>query len=250
MTACELAAFYPEAYWGEEQEPSESWIRRSQSERVRLLSKWGLGGGRILDVGCGSGFFLRALDAGTWDRFGVEIGTAAAKLASQALGADRVFRGTLAQARLDDETFDVITYWSSLEHTNDPRANLLEARRVVRTGGTIIVQVPNVASYQARLFGPDWFALDVPRHRYHFTKRTLDLLMAECGFRPDRVTFYSKNHNAHSLKHSFKTWLFKGGRSALGVGSYYAAAWLAKPVDLVMSALDEGATLTVAARAV
>src|SRR5262245_52690013 len=56
----ELSSFYPEDYWGASAAPSNSWIRHSQKEKVQFLGSCGLDGGRILDVGCGSGFFLRA----------------------------------------------------------------------------------------------------------------------------------------------------------------------------------------------
>ena len=90
MTEAELAGFYPKDYWGSDGQPTEDWIRESQSEKTRFLASCGLPQGRILDVGCGSGFFLRALDPRKWDRFGVETGgaAAAAHQEQQAAGDD------------------------------------------------------------------------------------------------------------------------------------------------------------------
>lgn len=249
MGEAELAACYPADYWGGP-EPSQEWIVSSQFEKTRFLSRAGLSTGRILDVGCGSGFFLRALDPKKWDRYGVELGDVAAEATERALGAGRLFQGTLTKATWTDSSFDVVTFWSALEHTNEPRANLREARRIISTGGSLIVQVPNAASYQARFFGGDWFALDAPRHRYHFTLRTLDRLLSESGFQIYDKTYFSKAHNSHALRQSLKATLVGRDTNAARRALFYLSIPLIKPFDCAMSAIGKGATLTVAARAV
>jgi 2-polyprenyl-3-methyl-5-hydroxy-6-metoxy-1,4-benzoquinol methylase len=249
MTDQELSAFYPADYWGQSSEPSEAWIRSSQSDKLEFFRLCSLREGRILDVGCGSGWFLRTLDSGSWDRFGVETGKEAGSVAALSLGADH-FSGTgLLQAALPDAHFDVITFWSALEHMNAPRANLLEARRIVKKGGTIIVQVPNAAGYQARLFKGKWFALDVPRHRYHFSPKALERLLTQTGFKSYHATTFSRVHNAHALRQSLKSTL--GAATSWGGYLLFCMAIpLIKPADWLMTPLAGGATLTVAARAI
>jgi SAM-dependent methyltransferase len=248
MTETELAEFYPDEYWGAS-EPSESWISSSQFEKTRFLARCTHGGGRILDIGCGSGFFLRALDGNKWDRFGVEIGKAASEQAARALGHDHIKAGTLIEAGFADSFFDVVTLWSALEHTNEPRVNLIEARRVLKPGGTLIVQVPNAASYQARWFKSFWFALDAPRHRYHFSANGLDRLLSESRFAPYRRTFLSRAHNSHALRQSLKASLQRPGSPGFRRALFYLTIPLIKPFDLAMTVLGGGATMTIAARA-
>lgn len=250
MSDSELASFYPDDYWGDRAEPTQEWIESSQSEKTRFLSRCGLAGGMILDVGCGSGFFLRALDSATWNRFGVETGASAATAAERAIGSGRIFKGTLIGSMWADSNFDVVTFWSALEHTNEPRSNLTEARRIIKRDGFLIVQLPNAASYQAQVFRGDWFALDAPRHRYHFTRLTLDRLLKETGFETYRVTFFSKSHNSHALRQSLKSKLAGPGSGAVDRALFYLSIPLMRPFDELMSALGKGATLTVAARAV
>src|SRR5688572_17598460 len=72
MSEGELTKFYPNDYWGGV--PSEKWILSSQSDKTDFVKRCQLEGGRILDVGCGAGFFLRALPAKQWTGYGVEIG--------------------------------------------------------------------------------------------------------------------------------------------------------------------------------
>jgi SAM-dependent methyltransferase len=249
MSEAELAGYYADDYWGGA-EPSEKWIASSQSEKTSFLSRCGLSGGRILDVGCGSGFFLRALASKSWDRFGVELSPVAAEGVVRSLGSGHVFSGTLIQSKWADSSFDVVTFWSALEHTNEPRANLREARRIIKTGGSLIVQLPNAASYQARFFGGDWFALDAPRHRYHFTLSTLDRLFSETGFQIYYKSYYSRAHNSHALRQSLKSRLASQKSNALNRALFYLSIPLIKPFDWAMTAMNQGATLTVAARAV
>ena len=249
MSEAELAGYYPDDYWGGP-EPSDKWIADSQSEKTSFLSRCGLASGRILDVGCGSGFFLRALDPKSWDRFGVELSETAAEAVERALGSGHVFSGTLTRSTWAASSFDVVTFWSALEHTNEPRAHLREARRIIKSGGSLIVQLPNVASYQARFFGGDWFHLDAPRHRYHFTLNTLDRLLSESGFQIYEKSYFSMAHNSHALRQSLKTTLVSRDSSVLNRALFLLSIPLIKPFDWAMTAKGDGATLTVGARAV
>jgi ubiquinone/menaquinone biosynthesis C-methylase UbiE len=190
------------------------------------------------------------LDPEKWERFGVETGESACRAARESLGNDRVSGGTLTDARWPEGAFDVITFWSALEHMNHPRASLVEARRIIKTGGSLIVQVPNAGSYQARWFTADWFALDAPRHRYHFDLPILNRLLADSGFKVNRTSYFSKAHNAHALKQSLKLKFNSEGSSIFARACFYLALPLIKPFDYAMSALGQGATLTVCARAV
>ena len=249
MSEVELGRFYPDDYWGMP-EPTDDWISFSQSDKVQFVKQCGLSGGRILDVGCGAGFFLRALDVRTWDRFGVEVSGVASRKAEAKIGTGHVVTGTLTGSSWDDSRFDVITFWSALEHTNEPRTNLQKARRLLKTGGTLIVQLPNAASYQAWLFKGNWIALDAPRHRYHFTPTILERLLSETGFQVYRTAYFSKAHNSHALRQSLRLTLGTTNSSTLSLVRFYLSLAVIKPIDSVMSAFGSGATLTLAARAV
>lgn len=253
MSAAELARYYPQEYWGGV--PTARWIRSSQADKTAFVRACNLAGGRILDVGCGAGFFLSALVADSttattrpaWQVCGVEIGEDAAQAAKQLLATDDILTGTLLDAAFADASFDVVTFWSSLEHTNEPRTNLLEARRVLRPGGSLIVQVPNAASYQAAHFQGDWFALDAPRHRYHFTPTSLKRLLDDTGFALYRTTSHSRAHNAHALRQSLKARLWR--RSPLHRAAFLVSLPFLKPLDFLLSSAERGATMTVAALA-
>ena len=241
-TERELARYYPDEYWGESAEPSSEWLARTQLEKTSTVERHRPGGGRILDVGCGAGFFLRALDAARWDRWGVEISSRSAAAAARHVGEGRVTVGRLADAPHDASSFDVVAFWASLEHVSAPRGDLERAKEILVPGGLVVVQVPNIESYQARRLGGDWFALDLPRHRTHFGPKTLARLLAETGFDLVETRFRSETHDPHALKQSLKSRLVRRP-APLGRLRYYAAAPFLKLVDRVAG----GATLTVVA---
>lgn len=146
--------------------------------------------GEILDVGCGSGEFLLGLREAGWTCYGIEP-DAAAVAAAQAAGILGVQEGDLLEAAFPSARFDAVRFWHSLEHVPAPRAQLAEARRILRPGGALIVGVPNFGSLGSRLARERWFNLDVPRHLWHFEPSTLRRLATGCGFEVRRLRLMS-----------------------------------------------------------
>ena len=81
-----------------------------------------------------------------------------------------------------NEKFDCITFWHSLEHMEDIKATLFSIARILDTEGHLIIAVPNSDSLQAKIFGPNWLHLDVPRHLYHFNRFSLNFSLEKAGF--------------------------------------------------------------------
>jgi SAM-dependent methyltransferase len=138
--------------------------------------------GRILDVGCAAGTFLLGMrNRGGWETAGVELSAEVARLARERHGLD-VFAGTLEQAAYPDAYFDAVTMWDVLEHLHDPVNTLREIGRILKPGGVLIIRVPNLASWDAAIFGQYWAGLDAPRHLYVFTPQTLSTMLEQAGF--------------------------------------------------------------------
>ena len=138
-------------------------------------------GGKALDVGCGNGNYLYSLRELGWQVIGVEPDVKAARFARTELGLD-VRPVTLEKAGLDSESVDVAFMLHVLEHVPNPLRTLQEIRRVLKPGGYLVIETPNVASWTARLFSSWWFHLDAPRHLYLFTPQTLSALLRSAGF--------------------------------------------------------------------
>jgi len=138
--------------------------------------------GRLLDFGCGGGGFLERMRRLGWQVTGVDMSVAAVQRVRTELGLDAL-AGSLPHAGLVHNAFDLITMWQSLEHVHEPLPVLREARRLLVSGGMLVVSVPNIDSLPFRWFGTAWFGLDLPRHLTHFTPPTLRLMLEKAGFR-------------------------------------------------------------------
>lgn len=138
-------------------------------------------GGRVLDVGCGTGGFLHQLTRRFPDRYTV-TGTDVAGPAldhAESLGI-RVHRGSFLDGTLAGEAFEAVTFWAVLEHLAQPTLFLREARRVLRPGGLCFALVPNLDSLAVRVLGMRYRYI-LPQHLNYFTAATLARTFAEAG---------------------------------------------------------------------
>jgi SAM-dependent methyltransferase len=158
------------------------------NNRLRLRELEGLAPGRLLDVGSGKGAFLAAARDAGWDVLGVESAPDAAEAARANFGVDVIVGDFLAMRPLG--TFDVVTMWHVLEHVTDPMGALERAAVSLKPGGRLVVSVPNSKSLQAHIGGEDWFHLDLPRHLFHFTPRSLTTLVERAGFRVATIGYF------------------------------------------------------------
>lgn len=142
--------------------------------------------GAALDVGCGRGDLAAALVRRGWRAVGVEPSPEACQHARTRGVEARV--GTLAELSLEEDAYDFTLFHHSLEHTDDPLRDLRRVFAALRPGGVVSIAVPNFGGTQARRFGPDWYHLDLPRHRTHFTPAGLGTLLGRAGFGPARLS--------------------------------------------------------------
>ena len=149
--------------------------------------------GRVLDVGCGTGHFVAAMERHGWEAAGIDRNPQAVTFAREALNA-KVNVGKIEQSSFPDHTFDAVTMWDSLEHVHDPRGVLLEIHRILKPEGRLLLRVPSLDSLDAHLFGPYWAGLDAPRHLTVFSRETITRLLSEMGFGIQRLWCMSGSH--------------------------------------------------------
>ena len=211
----DLMAYYPPGYWGDvvktlEEFQSGQLLRarswRQEAEKVRFLERYAQGGS-LLDVGCADGKFLWGLDAGRWRRTGLEPSRQVVQLVRERIPDIEFVIGNLYSTRLRPGSFDVITFWHVLEHLPDPRRVLRRVRELLRPGGWLIVSLPNLGSWQARIFRRHWYAFDdVPRHLFHYSSRSLAQLLDQEDFEVRDQLGFSRIIGFHCLKHSLVNW--------------------------------------------
>ena len=143
-------------------------------------------GGRVLDVGSGNGFFLAMLKHHGWNVQGIDLSESAAATTKRVFDID-VHVGEVTDADFQPGQFDVIHMSHVIEHVPSPTAVFARVRDLLRPGGLLYVETPNVASLGARFWGPRWFALDSPRHLWLFTPDTMEHALTQAGLQVDRL---------------------------------------------------------------
>ncbi|MDP2686887.1 MAG: class I SAM-dependent methyltransferase [Aequorivita sp.] len=146
----------------------------SLHKKTKLIFDQNNGVGTLLDIGAGTGDFLKVAKEKGWQVYGMEPNKNAMKLASE--------KGIELKSTLNDfdgKQFDVITLWHVLEHIPNLNETILKLSNLVKPNGTLIIAVPNFKSFDAKHYGKFWAAFDVPRHLWHFSKESIEKLFAE-----------------------------------------------------------------------
>lgn len=178
-----ISDYYSRGYYGQRKFLVEGFVNYARVRAILRLKSF-MPSPSLLDVGCGNGTFLMGMRKRGWLAFGTEI----APVGHMRQCASEFIRmGDFRKSDFPGNSFDVITMWHSLEHVDDPLGYFVEAGRVLKDGGILAVEIPNFRSWQARIFGKNWFHLDVPRHLFHFSPKSAGILFQKAGFENIRV---------------------------------------------------------------
>ena len=175
----ELADYYDRSY----AVPLELYAAASERNAARIadLERWSPARGRLMELGASYGHSLAAARDRGWDVVGVELSPTASTYARTHFGLT-VFNCDLADAPLADASFDAVIGWHVLEHVRNPRDQLLRLASLLKPGGVLVLRVPNVASFGARVAGQWWPWMCPPAHLWFFSSATLPRLLQDCGF--------------------------------------------------------------------
>lgn len=192
----ELGRYYPKEYYSldhnrqMEAKRSSRAFRRIRLERIRRY----VARGELLDVGAGTGMFMKSANEAGFTVHGLELSSEASEFGSRTWGL-AIEQGDLNRAVLPPDHYDVITLSHVFEHLRDPIACARKLYAATKPNGLLVLSVPNFESLQARLFRERWFHLDVPRHLFHYTPRSLTAIVEGVGFRTVDTIFFSSEHN-------------------------------------------------------
>ena len=148
----------------------------SLKRKLKLINSYTSHEKNLLDIGCGTGDFLKtALNHG-WSVSGIEPNEKARQIANHKTNQS-VF-DTEQLSKFKPNTFNVITLWHVLEHLPKLELHLDYFKTLLKKDGTLIIAVPNYNSFDAKHYKEFWAAYDVPRHLWHFNKKSISNLFA------------------------------------------------------------------------
>ncbi|MCX6594997.1 MAG: class I SAM-dependent methyltransferase [Acidobacteria bacterium] len=204
-TGEELAGYYPTGYWFQPHDAAsqaaEVYRRLVLADHVQFVEtalRRSKLTGPVLDVGPSGGLLARLLRDRGRKVVGLDKSAEAAGIAWRVNGVP-VVAGDLLAAPFAEGSFAAVTMFHVLEHVEQPGEFLDAARRLLKPGGRLVVQVPNAASWQFLILGEAWNGLDVPRHLWNFRDTDLEWLLRDRGFTVRRRKHFSLRDNPAGL---------------------------------------------------
>ena len=156
-------------------------MNKLDADKERLVSRYVTlnRSSRVLDVGCATGTFLQRLRT----RHGSHVAGVDFKdlSSSPSLAGVEFHCSVFYEAALADRSFDLVTMWHFLEHDYDPLRSLRTARRVLKPGGTLVIEVPRLDSRTFKWFGERWPGLQAPQHTVLLDRERLLALAGKAG---------------------------------------------------------------------
>ena len=184
-------------------------IRITFAKRLKTVERYA-NKGRLLDVGCATGFFLDLARRKGWKVVGTEVSRFSVHYVQERFDLD-VRLGALRGLMFDAETFDAVTMWDVIEHVIDPVGELQEVRRILREGGLLSIITPDAGSLVARLLGDRWEEFRrVREHIYFFSRHTMTEMLRKTGFEVLRIESADKVFYLGPAMHRLKYYTWNG----------------------------------------
>ncbi len=150
-------------------------IRRiSLKKKLKLINLFFSEEKMLLDIGCGTGEFLKIAQQNNWTVFGIEPNEKARSIANKK--TNNSVSDIEELSNFKPQSFDVITLWHVLEHLPRLEEHISLLKSLLKSNGTLIIAVPNYKSYDAKYYKEFWAAYDVPRHFWHFSQTSISKL--------------------------------------------------------------------------
>lgn len=146
------------------------------------------GKGKLLDVGSGSGHYLRILQSWGWQTYGVDINKDAVSKAKR-VGIKNIYRGNIHSVHFKNNYFTLVRLSHVLEHVQSAKKELREVKRILKPHGHVVIMLPNIDSFFFKIFRSYWFPLEAPRHFYQFSPATITKLLTLTGFRDIEIRY-------------------------------------------------------------
>jgi len=189
---------------GKERDPFKEKKRKIKDCKREIEYINGLKPGRILDIGCGLGYFLSAINK-KWDKYGLEISSKAVKEAEKYC---TVYCGDLKEAAYKDSYFDVVFSYNVIEHVENPEEMVTEAYRILKRKGKIIIGTANFDSACARRFGDRYRMFHDETHISLFSDYSLREMLEDFGFEVEYIDypyFETEHFSKENLMRLFDT---------------------------------------------
>lgn len=169
------------SHYRDDNSPAIKALRKSHQIEITQLEKF-KSRGKIIDIGCSGGLYLSLLGA-QWKLTGLEIDQKALASARKRLRKNTsLINSQLEEAKLPLNHFDVVVMRGVIEHVPNPRYFLKKAQQILKQGGVLYINTPNVESICAHLYKKSFRLIDPIHHIWYFSPNTINKLLEDYGF--------------------------------------------------------------------
>jgi 2-polyprenyl-3-methyl-5-hydroxy-6-metoxy-1,4-benzoquinol methylase len=156
--------------------------KKTLKQKRKLVEKaTGVKKGSLLDVGSGTGAFANEMKQAGWQVTALEPDEDARKVGQDLYSIDLTDISQFYQ--LPESSYDAITMWHVLEHVHDLQGYMAKLKSLLKEKGKLFIAVPNYTAKDAMVYKEHWAAYDVPRHLYHFSPRSMKVLVEQHGLK-------------------------------------------------------------------
>jgi len=135
----------------------------------------------VLDIGCGTGFFLSRFEQDDWDTHGMEVLPQSAEYARHEFGLD-VTVGDFLEVAIASHSYDLVTMIHVIEHFIDPNSAMQKAQDILKPGGLFFLETPNWDGIGSIVQKERWSHLIPPEHLNFFGPASMRVLAERNGF--------------------------------------------------------------------
>lgn len=152
-------------------------------QKLQLVQKYSAKqNGKLADIGCGTGYFPNIMQTNGWQTYNADADENARKFGQEHFHLE-VNTPPELFSKISDNELDVVTMWHVLEHVHDLENYLTQIYRMLASNGILVLALPNHTSYDAQYYGDSWAAWDVPRHLWHFSPKSIEVLAQRFNLR-------------------------------------------------------------------
>ena len=193
--------------------------------------------GKVLDIGCAFGTFLKIASDRGWKPYGVEISTFASEYTRNKYGFE-IYNDSFLDAPLPSAFFDVVTFWDVIEHVEFPKENLLKAYDVLKPEGILLLTSDNYDCLMATMadtidklsFGKIGYPVErlfIKYNKSYFTEENLHNILNQCGF--EEIFVEKMEYPLEKIKHNIL-------ERAILKGFYFLGALLHRQAQITIIA--------------
>jgi 2-polyprenyl-3-methyl-5-hydroxy-6-metoxy-1,4-benzoquinol methylase len=174
----------------------------NSKKRIKFIKKFGINSGKLLDVGCSTGVFAKVASK-DFEVEGIDVSEYAVKYAQEHLNIKAQI-GTVFNAKLNKNIYDIITMWDVIEHVTNANAYIKRISELIKPNGLFVLSTGDINTTMFKIQRENWHLLTPPQHIYFFNPQNISVLLEEHGFKVIKILYKGQYTNVGYIFNKLK----------------------------------------------